>query len=185
MSDDDLTEAGRLARFKRWEKLGLDRVKADLLDGGHKLVGGPPAVRALAWEWVRQKEQEPVPLHRDMDLIRTLLLEIESGKTYFDITPSLDPAAIEALPNPRETRIRGEHLHLLGSAGLIEIDVENRATGQLVVRGLTWQGHEFLDDIRDPDIWRKTKERAKSISSVGVSFLWEIAKAEIRSKLGL
>jgi hypothetical protein len=25
--------------------------------GGHALVGGPPAVRELAWKWVRMKEQ--------------------------------------------------------------------------------------------------------------------------------
>jgi hypothetical protein len=51
--------------------------------------------------------------------------------------------------------------------------------------GLTWKGHEFLDDIRDPGVWQKTKERTKGVASVGVGFLWEIAKAEVRAKLGL
>ena len=54
-----------------------------------------------------------------------------------------------------------------------------------LVSGLTWQGHEFLDTVRDPEIWRKTKERAGSVASVGVSFIWEIAKAELKAKLGL
>jgi hypothetical protein len=59
MADDEqISEAGRKARFERWEELGLDRVKADLLCGGHRLVGGPPAVHDLAWEWVRMKEAE-------------------------------------------------------------------------------------------------------------------------------
>src|SRR6266850_3342431 len=31
----------------------LDQVKNDLLNGGHHVVGGPPQVRELAWEWVR------------------------------------------------------------------------------------------------------------------------------------
>ena len=53
------------------------------------------------------------------------------------------------------------------------------------ISGLSWRGHDFLNDIRDPEIWRKTKERAKGVANVGVGFLWEIAKAEIRSKLGL
>jgi hypothetical protein len=53
------------------------------------------------------------------------------------------------------------------------------------IGGLSWQGHDFLNDIRDPEIWRKTKERAKGVASVGVGFLWEIAKAEVRAKLGL
>jgi hypothetical protein len=184
VADDEITEAGRLERFRRWDELGLDRVKADLLAGGHKLVGGPPFVRALAWPWVALKEKEPVPLKRDMDLIRTLLLEIESGTTSF-VTFPLDPLGQKTLANPIETKLRGEHLHLLQTAGMIDVIREERVGGHMVVRGLTWQGHEFLDNVRDPDIWRKTKERAKTVTSVGLSFLWEIAKAEIRTKLGL
>jgi hypothetical protein len=56
MADDEISEGGRQARFAQWEKLGLDRVKHDLLNGGHRLVGGPPQVRELAWEWVRREE---------------------------------------------------------------------------------------------------------------------------------
>jgi hypothetical protein len=54
------TEGGRLlsklTRFERWEKLGLDRVKSDLMSGGRRDVGGTPEVREMAWEWVRMKE---------------------------------------------------------------------------------------------------------------------------------
>ena len=54
-----IDEAGRQARFARWEQLGLDRVKADLVQtGGRREVGGGPDVRELAWEWVRIKEAE-------------------------------------------------------------------------------------------------------------------------------
>ena len=56
MADDEISEAGRRQRFARWDELGLDRVKADLLAGGHQIVGGPPQVQDLAWEWVRIKE---------------------------------------------------------------------------------------------------------------------------------
>ena len=58
MAGYQINEEGRQARFARWEQMGLDRVKADLLSGGHREIGGPPAVRELAWEWVRMKEQE-------------------------------------------------------------------------------------------------------------------------------
>ncbi len=53
-----IDEAGRQRRFEQWEKLGLDQVKHDLLYGGFRIVGGPPEVRELAWEWVRMKEAE-------------------------------------------------------------------------------------------------------------------------------
>jgi hypothetical protein len=58
MSDYKIREEGKRARFAQWEKIGVERIKADLLAGGHRLVGGPPAVRELAWEWVRKKEAE-------------------------------------------------------------------------------------------------------------------------------
>ena len=51
-------ETGRQSRFAQWDMLGVDRVKHDLLNGGFRLVGGPPEVRELAWEWVRMKERE-------------------------------------------------------------------------------------------------------------------------------
>jgi hypothetical protein len=52
----EISEDGRRQRFEQWEKLGPERVKADLLNGGRQLVGGPPEVIELAWEWVRMKE---------------------------------------------------------------------------------------------------------------------------------
>jgi hypothetical protein len=56
MVDDEISEEDKQARFARWEEIGVDRIKADLLAGGHQLVGGPPAVRKLAAEWVRMTE---------------------------------------------------------------------------------------------------------------------------------
>jgi hypothetical protein len=58
MAEDEISKAGRQARFALWEKHGVDAIKHDLLNGGHRLVGGPPQVRELAWEWVRKKEAE-------------------------------------------------------------------------------------------------------------------------------
>jgi hypothetical protein len=57
-SDNEISEEGKRARFARREKLGVDRIKADLLTGGHREVGGTHAVRDLAWEWVHMKEAE-------------------------------------------------------------------------------------------------------------------------------
>jgi hypothetical protein len=57
-SDGEISEKGKRARFARWEEIGVDLIKADLLAGGHRLIGGPPATRRLAAEWVRMKEAE-------------------------------------------------------------------------------------------------------------------------------
>jgi hypothetical protein len=53
----------KLGREAHWEKLGVDRVKHDLLNGGFRVVGGPPENQEAAWEWVRMKENKP-PLKR-------------------------------------------------------------------------------------------------------------------------
>ena len=42
---------------------------------------------------------------------------------------------------------------------------------------LTWQGHEFLNSIRDPEVWSKTKEGAKKVGNFSIQFIGEIAKA--------
>jgi hypothetical protein len=52
-----ISEEGRRAREEQWDKLGLERVKADLLDdGGYRI--GALWLRELAWEWARKKEAE-------------------------------------------------------------------------------------------------------------------------------
>lgn len=54
-----ISEEGRKHRFARWEGMGLDRVKADLVHNrGSGQVGGSHEVVNLAWEWVRMKEAE-------------------------------------------------------------------------------------------------------------------------------
>jgi hypothetical protein len=60
VASSEISQEGRIQRFAVWEAQGVDQVKHDLLDGGHRIVGGPPAVRNLAWEWVRSKESAAV-----------------------------------------------------------------------------------------------------------------------------
>jgi hypothetical protein len=48
----------RKARYEKWERLGVERVKADLVEtGGIRDVG--PEEKDWAWEWVRMKENKP------------------------------------------------------------------------------------------------------------------------------
>ena len=114
-------------------------MKSDLINNrGHALVGGDPKILELAWEWVRAKEQAPLPAKRDMDLIRELLLEIEAGAKQFQTVP-LDPMERIRVVTPELTAKRSEHLHLLKTADLIEVTAENMAAGRMIVRGLTWK----------------------------------------------
>jgi len=40
---------------------------------------------------------------------------------------------------------------------------------------ITWDGHEFLDNVRDNKVWSKVKDVAKDTSSMSVSLLSKLA----------
>jgi hypothetical protein len=122
----------------------------------------------------------------DTDLIREILLKIEESpkfsKAHGDIQKVT--AASLGITDHNEEQV-AYHCAQLVDAGFLTGNTKMAAHGLVMVGNLTWSGHEFLNDARDPDVWQKTKERAKGVASVGLGFLWEIAKAEMKTKLGL
>ena len=54
---------------------------------------------------------------------------------------------------------------------------------------LTYKGHEFLDTVRDEEIWRRTKAGAEKAGGAGLGLLLEIGKAYdkqmFKEKLGI
>lgn len=87
-------------------------------------------------------------MKRDMDLIRLILLEIESSE-YEEIENfnihGCDMSSI---------KYNGE---LLLQAGLIDKFYED-SIGELNAGKLTWDGCDYLDKIRDNSVWKKTKD---------------------------
>ena len=122
-------------------------------------------------------------MKRDMDLVRAILLKLEEDislhpKTYnfhFDNSKIL-------VPGHNDEAVYSHLLMLIESP---YVEGRRAMSGEITVKSLTWDGREFLDAIRDVEIWGKTKERAKAVAGVGLQFVWEIAKAEIKTKLGL
>jgi len=128
------------------------------------------------------RECKNIEMKRDMDLVRDLLLHVESD-------PLLDGTHWLHADTPSELGITGHsadevgyHVNLLGEAGFLRIMGMETIPA---ISKLTWEGHEFLDNIRDQGIWSKTKERIKGLPSVAIAVVAEIAKAEIKAKLGL
>jgi Hypothetical protein (DUF2513) len=127
-------------------------------------------------------EYKRTEMQRDMDLIRDVLLEIEAD-------PELDGhhwksfAPTDEVCQRHSTQEVGYHLRLLVEAGFVKGVV---GTDDLpVVSQLTWRGHEFLDNIRDPSIWRETKERLKGLPTVAIGVMAELATAVIKKHIGL
>lgn len=59
VSTDDISEERKLALYRQWDEIGVDIIKQDLgTNGGIRYVGGPPATRQLAMQWVKMREAE-------------------------------------------------------------------------------------------------------------------------------
>jgi hypothetical protein len=118
-------------------------------------------------------------MKRDMELARTIMLRLEAVPENSHL--SNRPEDLRLLE--RSAAEIAYHLKLLVDAGFV--DGEPYLSGSFGIKTITWRGHEFLDDTRDPTIWDKAKGRAAGAAHVGIGLLWEIAKAEIKAKLGL
>lgn len=121
-------------------------------------------------------------MQRDMDMIRQLLLRIEKdpqldGHNWVHFSPN------ELGMNTRTEEDVGYNLTLLVEAGFVlgKTGMETIP----VVSKLTWQGHEFLDNIKNDDVWSKTKSRIGGLANVSLKIVAAIAEAEIKQKLGL
>ena len=119
-------------------------------------------------------------MKRDVDLIRSILLAVETdaemdGSVYKRYDPS-------DFPNYTQEEIN-YHVDLILEANLA-IGSHTIAEPPSLSR-LTWEGHEFTGSASDPDVWARGKERTKSFPDIALSVVWEIAKAEMKRKLGL
>lgn len=71
---NDLEKAENKGRIAQWEEIGVDAIKADLEHaGGIRHVGRHTA---LAWQWVRSKQEKPPVKNEDVLLIRPNLYGI-------------------------------------------------------------------------------------------------------------
>lgn len=125
-------------------------------------------------------------MKRDMDLIRDLLLKIEDGQRSFDLlTPEIAEILGESSEGrqPREQAEQLEyHLNLLVDGGLITIHA--KLSGAVWQIGqITWAGHDFLDTIRDPEIWREAKAGVKQAGGFSLELLKALGKGLIKKKI--
>lgn len=119
-------------------------------------------------------------MKRDMDLVRDLLLAIESHPTLADGSQVLVVDTPERLGLPdRSLEEIHYHLEMMIKKGLVEGELNLME----MVSGLTWEGHDFLDSIRDPAIWQATKDGAKKAGGFSLELLGALAKGLIKKKI--
>lgn len=124
-------------------------------------------------------------LRRDMDMIRDLLLDIEGGKTQFFLMDSEMASILGAEVDEEmsaESVAKTEfHLRLLADAKFITLN--QLSGGYWHVPEISWLGCDFIDSIRDPQIWRRTKTAATKAGGFTVDLLKDVAKGLIKTQL--
>lgn len=118
-------------------------------------------------------------MKRDMDLIRHLLLAVESNDDLDSEGHILsdDPADFE-LENVTPSQLR-YHQVLLLEGGLLRGSVGMTT----VISGMTMRGHDFLDSIRDPLLWEQTKKAASEAGGFTLELLGDLAKGFIKTQI--
>ena len=98
-------------------------------------------------------------MKRNMDLVRCILLQVEEAENYIDI---------EHLFKKRD-EVKGceytdqeiiYHVELLITHNFLDGDIRrdiNKTITDSTIRGLTWEGQDFLDSVREEKVWRKVR----------------------------
>jgi hypothetical protein len=118
---------------------------------------------------------------RDLGLIRELLLKLEplSGSHVWQHILPNDPRIQLEGHSPDEIEY---HLQLLMEQGFVEQPLSGAMEG-IMFKRLTWAGHDYLDAVRDPKVWRKTKEATDKVGSWTFEIVKGLAKSIIKSEL--
>ena len=126
-------------------------------------------------------------MKRDMDLVRDLMLYFEAKSEV----PGIHSEDVD-IDGYTETQI-GLHLNIMAEAGFLVCEPYRSTTNpdrivRTFVFDLSWKGHEYLDTIRDPAVWKRTKSVLGKVGNWSFGLALEVAKALAISeakKLGL
>lgn len=55
----------------------------------------------------------------------------------------------------------------------------------IFIQELTWEGHAFLDNIRDPKVWKMVREKVSFLKSVSIPVTAELGSKIVKNFLGL
>ena len=125
-------------------------------------------------------------MKRELDLIRLILLKVESNN---DLQPFLQ--AEHFTFDGYHPELVKYNLMQLIEADYLKGEVERYLGGGMdfFVEGLTWAGHDFLDAARDDSRWNKAKPVFEKMGNYSLEFvrtvLSDLAVAAARSALGI
>ena len=121
------------------------------------------------------------------DCVRSVLLTVEKSKTIdeeLNINPVTVETIFEQLPKYEDSEILYT-IEKLKEAGYINAAL-HFAAGHFIdgtVSSITYSGHEYLDNIREPEVWRKVKTMLKNAGAITLPLITQAAQLLIGSQL--
>lgn len=121
------------------------------------------------------------------DCVRSVLLTVEKSKTIdeeLNINPLTVETIFEQLPKYEDSEILYT-IEKLKEAGYINAALQF-AAGHFIdgaVSSITYSGHEYLDNIREPEVWRKVKAMLKNAGAITLPLISQAAQMLIGSQL--
>ncbi|QHM55684.1 DUF2513 domain-containing protein [Leuconostoc mesenteroides] len=116
----------------------------------------------------------------NQDAVRDILLFVESNlefNKFFNLKDFYEAETLKKYDNDtiKYTLLKLSETDYLHSNPLISNnDLRDFSTGML-----TWEGHEFLDTVRDKEVWSKTKAVSSKLESVSIGMLSRIGTGVI------
>ena len=119
-----------------------------------------------------------MPMHRDMDLIRDLMLRFERNDY--------------SIPQDRTKAEVAYHAKQLIDAGfLVGQIISTPSPGKLeptafIIQDLTWKGHDFIETVLENTVWQRAKEHfVEKAVPWTADLILEFLKSKGREALGL
>lgn len=119
------------------------------------------------------------------ECVRQIMLLIESDIPYNDSLGKEELLEHPKLQSFTEDEILYAVLRL-NEADFIKCDIlpgNNSLIYHLSLNGLTWSGHEFLDNIRDNKVWAFVKQTASKTASASLPILAQHAASKVLTLL--
>lgn len=123
-------------------------------------------------------------MKRDLNLVREILLHFENvDKPRVSIKSLVfEGHSAEAIAFHVELMKEAELLDHLVDRPNLGIGRPSMVSFDMGIRP-TMKGYDFLDSVRDPEIWRQTKSAANKVGGATFDFIIEIAKGVARQVL--
>ncbi|ARK28745.1 DUF2513 domain-containing protein [Halalkalibacter krulwichiae] len=110
------------------------------------------------------------------DCVRHALLELEEKMEFLQNLTLTDIKEFESFHKYGEEDFIYSLLKLKDAGYIVaEYDEYYDQSYDMEIKAITWDGHSFLDNIRDPIIWKKVKGVSGKLASVSIPFLSKLA----------